>query len=104
MGMYGGIYAVTTADYERVRRNPEALLEFTDFRSPQASNCDLQKAWHRLHYLLTGQEGDADLPLGFMLAGGEPIKELDASYDPARWIAPVQVRLIHQAISPMTED
>jgi hypothetical protein len=45
---------------------------------------DLDKAWHGIHYLLTGSDWEGDPPAGFLLNWGENIGEIDVGYGPAR--------------------
>ena len=63
----------------------------------------LEKAWHGLHYLLTGSAEEAPAPLGFLVAGGEPIGD-DLGYGPARLFAPRDVRHLHIALEAVSED
>lgn len=48
--------------------------------------CDLDKAWHAIHWLLTGEAEEAPLPAGGLL-GGLPVGE-DLGYGPARVLTP----------------
>jgi hypothetical protein len=52
---------------------------------------DLDKAWHALHYFFTGTPWEADEPGGYLLAGGEPIGDVDVGYGPARALHPPDV-------------
>lgn len=104
MGMYGSVIALTAADYERVCRDPDVLGEFTNFENPQAACCDLQKAWHGLHFLLTGEADPTELPLGFIVGGGVPVEGNDSEYGSTRWVTPENVRSINEILLPMSDD
>jgi hypothetical protein len=39
----------------------------------QTSSVHLEKAWHGLHFLLTGSAGESGVPLGFLLEGGQEV-------------------------------
>lgn len=58
----------------------------------------LEKYWHELHYLLTGQTGDAPAPLGDAILGGTPIGD-NLGYGPARFLMPEEVRAVSVALA-----
>lgn len=51
---------------------------------------DVDKAWHAIHFTLTGDAWDTNGPLGNVVLGGEAFGE-DVGYGPARWLAPEAV-------------
>lgn len=55
--------------------------------APQGDELYLDKAWHGLHYLLTGGEEVGDLPAG-----------------PARLLSPTQTREFHEAVIAFTPE
>jgi hypothetical protein len=58
---------------------------------------DLDKAWHGIHFLLTGSaDGDAP-PLAWAVLGGEEIGE-DMGYGPARFLTADRVRAVAEAL------
>lgn len=61
---------------------------------------DLDKAWHGLHYLLTGSPYDNHGPLGQAIMGGREVGE-DLGYGPARILSPEQVREIAGALGSL---
>lgn len=71
--------------------------------SQRTSSVHLEKAWHGLHYLLTGSASEGDLPLAFLLQGGEEIGE-DDGYGPPRLFSHEQVRELDAALSPISDD
>ena len=62
----------------------------------------LEKAWHGLHFLLTGAAWESDLPLGFLLHGGETIGGDDAPA--ARLFMPEEVRALDLALAEVSGD
>jgi hypothetical protein len=62
---------------------------------------DLDKSWHVLHFLLTGEISDAPMPLGFLLVGGEPMGE-DLGFGPGRVFFPPEVAEIDTALAKVT--
>ena len=53
---------------------------------------DLEKAWHGLHFLFTGETWEGDEPACFLLKGGEDVGEDEWSEPVARLLSPPQVR------------
>ncbi len=62
------------------------------FDEPQ---CDLDKAWHALHFLLTGDADGGDFPLNFLMTGGQEVGE-DIGYGPIRILMTEDVRELKQ--------
>jgi hypothetical protein len=59
---------------------------------------ELDKAWHGLHFLLTGSSWGGQEPLCYLVKGGQEIGE-DLGYGPARVLRPQQVKAFHAALS-----
>jgi hypothetical protein len=97
---------------EVLAASPEDLSHFADepglFGGPRqrgtatANRISLEKAWHGLHYLLTGEVWEGQGPLAFLLAGGEQLGEDEES--PVRWFTPDETNQIHQALSRVSDD
>jgi hypothetical protein len=64
----------------------------------EGETTELDKAWHGIHWLLTGSAGEAPLPLGFLL-GGRPVGDVDVGYGPARALAAAEVRAVQTALA-----
>jgi hypothetical protein len=65
---------------------------------------DLDKAWHGIHYLLTGTAWQGDFPLNFLVQGGVPSGEEEVGLGPARFFTSSEVRDIRDALAPMTPE
>jgi hypothetical protein len=68
-----------------------------DARLPSVSNIDtldIDKAWHGLHYLLTGDAWEGDFPQGFLVSCGQEVGDVDVGYGPARAFSAAQVKQI----------
>ncbi len=59
---------------------------------------EIDKAWHGVHFVLTGSAEPDGSVLGNVILGGEEIGD-DAGYGPARLIDPSDVRLISEALA-----
>lgn len=53
---------------------------------------DLDKAWHGIHYLLTGTDWEGEEPSCYLLKGGQEIGDIDVGYGPARGLRHKQVK------------
>jgi hypothetical protein len=70
----------------------------------EVSDTDLDKAWHGIHFLLTGSDWGGDPPLNFLVAGGTPVGDIDVGYGPARVFRSTEVAEIHKALGGLQED
>lgn len=74
------------------------------FGQQELVRTDLDKAWHGIHYLLTGSEWDGEPPLDFIIQGGTEIGTIDVGYGPARAFRAAQAAEIQAAIGPLDRD
>ena len=65
---------------------------------------DLDKAWHGVHYLLTGTAWAGEPPLDFLVAGGQPVGAEDLGYGPGRVFSSADVRRIHAAVAAVSDE
>ncbi len=66
----------------------------------KAESVSLEKAWHGLHYLLTGEVWEGEGPLAFLLAGGE---HEGGDEEAPRWFSPEETAEIHRALSSVSD-
>jgi hypothetical protein len=100
MGMAACFAAISPATAERFRSNPEEIERhlFPDDGNGEPENyIDVDKAWHGIHYLLTGQADGGTPPLSWAVLGGTEIGE-DMGYGPARLLTSEQVKLISDSL------
>lgn len=76
----------------------ETPLQFVD---GELADCDLDKAWHGIHYLLTGRAEGGAPPLDFLLDGGVAV-EGGGEYG-ARLFTAAQTAEIAAALAPIDE-
>ena len=65
--------------------------------------CNLDKAWHGLHFLFTGTDDSDEEPACFIIAGGEEIGDDDGDQVP-RLLSPEQVRGFAAFLGALTHD
>ena len=63
---------------------------------------EIDKAWHGLHYLLTGSARDTEGPLGQAILGGTEIGD-DGGYGPARYLLPDEVKAVSIALEKVAD-
>src|SRR5690349_21302714 len=127
MSMIGSFYAVTDEDLEaiiaqpkRIRalwgapsaalKAPSLLGRFFRAKSPgtaeekiswkpteKPDEYDVDKAWHGIHFLLTGSDWEGEGPLAFVLHGGREINE-DLGYGNPHGFVSSEVKEIARAL------
>jgi Domain of unknown function (DUF1877) len=100
--------------YENARPRPGLLkkvfgakddpVQDLDLAEGEIQSEDLDKAWHGIHYLLTGTAYEGDGPISYLLTGGEAVGDIDVGYGPARALTPAQVDDFHQALVNLTAE
>ena len=65
---------------------------------------DLDKAWHGIHYLLTGTASEGRKPLDFLVSGGRVVGNVDVGYGPARVFSAAETRAVHEALARLGDD
>jgi hypothetical protein len=108
MSMNGNFCALPDQELDALRADPSGVeqLLYASFFGGGSNGHDqleIDKAWHGIHFLLTGSAWESSLPLGFIVAGGEEVGD-DLGYGPARALRSEQVRAIDAALEPFTPD
>jgi uncharacterized protein DUF1877 len=84
----------------RATSDPAAPISLTP---PEGEAPDLDKAWHGIHFLLTGTAQDGEPPLNFLVAGGQPVGDIEIGYRPARVYPAAETRQIAAALAGVTD-
>jgi hypothetical protein len=103
MGMYCSLYRLSLPDAYRLDRDPKLVVHLLNTEPTDGSYLSLEKAWHGLHYLLTGSAKESLLPLSFILNGGSDIGP-DLSYGPARLLSVEFVKDLDVSLKALTID
>lgn len=74
------------------------------FLKCQRKAIDLDKAWHGIHYLLSGQAFEAEGPAGYLMMGGISLGEIHQDYGPARALSPQEVAALYGVMNLLSED
>jgi hypothetical protein len=104
MSLLGHVYLLPQDRIQALLDEPSTVFETIDraYNEPSAGFVDLDKAWHCLHYLLTGSAQGGDPPLNFILNGGAPVGEEDVGHGPARVFLPLQAAAVADALGKLS--
>ncbi|MYN09965.1 YfbM family protein [Pseudoduganella aquatica] len=106
MGMIAYLAGVDDVTMARLQANPDdvaAVIYPPDGHGEDADFVDLDKAWHCIHFMLTGSAVDTAPTAGWSILGGTELGE-DMGMGPARVLAPGQVRSVAAALDAIDED
>lgn len=106
MSMIGNLRAVDDATLQALLASPDTIQEFLypdDGEDDAAEQNDLDKAWHAIHFILTGSAWEGEFPLNFLVSGGTPVGDEDVGYGPARAFTSEEVWQIEAALSRVSE-
>jgi hypothetical protein len=102
MGMIGSFRRLPVDDLDRLYADPALLVPYLEDGSEgfgPFAELDVDKAWHGIHFLLTGSQWEGEPPLDFIVNGGKRIGDEDVGYGPARGFSPSEVKLVAAALS-----
>ena len=91
MGMTVDVFAIPAAAVGDVLAERESFEQF--------ESISLEKAWHGLHFLLTGDAWETEGPAAFIVGGGAPLDGVDAGYGLPRLFMPDEVQQIHAKLN-----
>jgi hypothetical protein len=99
-----GLIAVDPQLAERVESDYAASSGFPALRD--AAYCHLHKAWHAIHFLLTGSDDEPPLPEGYLLDGGVYLDrpDMDETEASPRLLSPDDVKAFAEVLRPWDEQ
>jgi len=93
----------TTSEAEGLRSaGTEALCEWLDHSEDRVS-FDVDKAWHAVHFTLTGDTDSTAGLLGQVVLGGVEFGD-EVGYGPARWLPAPAVSDVASALAKLTPE
>jgi hypothetical protein len=108
MGMTATFRRLPDEDLSRLLDEPDLVTEYLaeepalEGFSPFI-DLDIDKAWHAIHFLLTGSAWEGKPPLNFVATGGTELGE-DNGYGPSRSLTAAQVRKLAVALEKYPTD
>ncbi|MFN8192692.1 MAG: YfbM family protein [Nocardioidaceae bacterium] len=94
------------------RRNPETARQFLEDpdlldelleSDDDRTSVDLDKAWHGIHWLLTGSDGPTATVISEAIFGGEPVGD-DLGYGPGRLMTSDRVLAVAAALRELPTE
>jgi hypothetical protein len=81
----------------------ETYSKVVSFSRFDGDEFDTDKAWHGIHYLLTGRADEGTAPLNFLFCGGDEVGDIDVGYGPARVLIREKVLELNGQLSKVSE-
>jgi len=103
MGMAGCFAAADKKTLAALRNDPSQIEEFlfpNDGDDVPENYADVDKAWHGIHYMLTGSAVEGEGSLALAVLGGEEVGD-DVGYGAARFLTPEQVKAVSAALQEL---
>ena len=101
--MVGCFLLVRPEVVEALLANPSRITELLEhaYEDHGKDMVDVDKAWHCLHYLLTGTAWEGEFPANFMIGGGTEVGDVDVGYGPARVFGTAEVAEIARLLATL---
>lgn len=106
MGMVACFTSLSADALQHLQDEPELIEDYLypdDGEAEPPNYVDLDKAWHGVHYLLTGLADGGPAPQSLAVFGGEEFGP-EVGYGPARFLTVQQVAIVAQALSKVTQE
>jgi hypothetical protein len=100
-GLAGFLLRFTPLSIETATRKEPLTAEELDRISE--NECDLEGAWHGLHFLFTGTAWEGDEPACYLVRGGDAVGDDDFD-DPPRLLRPELVRGFSHFLVGLSDD
>ncbi|MBD8528899.1 MULTISPECIES: YfbM family protein [unclassified Massilia] len=104
MGIIVCFTALPPQELARLRAHPDDVDQYLypkDGDGEPPNYFSLDKEWHGIHYLLTGEAEGGPLPLALSIMGGEEFGP-ELSFGPARFLTPDEVAAVALALIGVT--
>lgn len=101
--MTGRYRQITPQQLDEMKHVPARVAEIL-ISQPQEPGMaiDVDKAWHGLHYVVTGTAQGGHAPLSMAVLGGTEIGG-DVGYGPAKYLTPEEVKEVAKALAGLDE-
>lgn len=74
------------------KAKPVTSVPDLELSGAEGLTTDLDKAWHGIHYFLTGTAWEGEHPRNFLLGGGTEVGDIDVGYGAARVLTAAETR------------
>jgi hypothetical protein len=105
MEMIGNLRPASDAEIQQLLASPSEVTRFLYGADAETrERVVLKKAWHAIHFVLTGSRLGGDEPLNFLVSEGTPVGEVDVGYGPARVLTSQQVSALATALASVKPE
>ncbi len=109
MSMIGNYLRIPEVQLARLREDPSDILELLhpddgNGERPHGKHLDIDKAWHAIQFLLTGDPWEGKPPLQNAVMGGIELGDEDVGYGPARGLSAHDVQAVSRALSGISGE
>ena len=103
MSMIGYFYQTDDITVQKLREGADTEFMFEE--ENEGNMLCIDKAWHAIHFTLTGEEWEVseDKPISQAVLGGEPVNDEDMGYGPMRLIPRELVSQIADALAEVDQ-
>lgn len=105
MSMIGNAVEVTSMQLQELLADPGTVSSFLYAQEGNrpVAHLDLDKSWHGIHFLLTGEAWGGEGPSALAVLGGTAIGD-DVGYGPARYLSVEEVKSVANALDEASTD
>jgi hypothetical protein len=104
--MIGNYRRITPTELGNLQSAPETVTDLlygkVSNAGTSARSLDIDKSWHAIHFVLTGETWEAQPPLGDAVLGGTSLGDVDVGYGPARYLTPDAVQAVASALAAIS--
>src|SRR3984893_16188100 len=103
--MIGNLRPASDSEIEQLLAHPSEITRFLYGAEAEGrERVVLNKAWHAIHFALTGSRLGGEEPLNFLVSEGTPVGEVDVGFGPARVLTSQQVHQLAAALATIEPD
>ncbi len=100
MGIYATLLQINASTLEKLNNDPEL---FGEIKKVSARRCELEKDWHRLHFVLTGSARATNHVLSKAIIGSKSLAG-EINLGEPHFLNPSEVKEIASVLQNVTED
>lgn len=100
--MIGNFLAIPQEELEFLYQQPQKIASVL-YETYAEEVLDIDKAWHGIHFLLTGEQHGGRPPLAHVVFGIEPIGKEDIGYGPALGTPAASVKEIAASVCQISD-
>ncbi len=103
MSMMKIYVALSEEKLEKLKENQNQISDFIWAESDKSNRLDIDKAWHGIHYILTGDAQESDSKFNNVIFGGESMEQ-DIGYGPAQYLTVNEVKENSKLLQDFTTE